>query len=53
MWTGIEGRLSGQSSLPLYVKQLGETKGRPGQIEKPMHPLSRLIALFFKKCSQY
>lgn len=53
MWTGIEGRLSGQSSLPLYIKQLGETKARPGQVEKTMHLLSRPTAPFFKKCSQY
>jgi hypothetical protein len=52
MWTGIEGRLSGQSFLPLSIKQLGETKAGPGQVEKPVHLLSRPVALFFKRCSQ-
>lgn len=38
---------------PHCIKQLGETKARPDQVEKPLHLLSRPTVLFFKKCGQY
>lgn len=38
---------------PLYVKQLGETKARSGQVEKSKLLLSRPAALLLKKCGLY
>lgn len=49
----MEGRVSGQCYPSSCIKQLGETKASPGQVEKPIRLLSRPTALFFKKCGQY
>lgn len=40
--------VSGQCCPSSCIKQLGEAKARPGQVEKPMHLLSGPTALFFR-----